>query len=56
MSHMKLKETVNKLYFWDIYGGHFEFYVTNICSAQYILVYFLNITPRRLRNQMKKVS
>ena len=40
MSHMKFKETVKKLYVRDIYGGNFEFYVENICSTQYILVYF----------------
>ena len=40
MSHMKFKETVKKLYVRDIFGGHFEFYVGNICSTLYILVYF----------------
>ena len=40
MSHMKFKETVKKLYVRDIYGGHFGFYVENICSTQNILVYF----------------
>ena len=40
MSHMKLKETVKKLYVRYIYGGHFGFYVENIRSTQYILVYF----------------
>ena len=56
MAHMKFKETVNKLYVRDIYGGHFGFYVENICSTQYILVYYEKITPGRLRNQIKKVS
>ena len=56
MSHRKFKETVEKLYVRDIYGGHFGFYVENICSTYNILVYFLNITPGRLRNQIKKVS
>ena len=56
MSNIKFKETVKKLYVRNIYGGHFGFYVENICSTQYILVYFQNITPGRLRNQIKKVS
>ena len=56
MSHMEFEETVKKLYVRDIYGGHFGFYVENICSTQYTLVYFLNITSGRLRNQIKKVS
>ena len=56
MSHMKFKETVKKLYVRYIYGGHFGFYVENICSTQYILVYVLNINPGRLRNQIKKAS
>ena len=56
MSHMKFKETVKNVYVRDIYGGHFGFYVENICSTQYILVYFSNMTPRRLRNQIKKIS
>ena len=43
MSHMKFKETVKKLYVRVIYGGHFGFYVKNICSTQYILVFFLNL-------------
>ena len=51
MSHMKFKETVKKLYVRGIYGGHFGIYVENICPTQYILVYFYNITPWRLRNQ-----
>ena len=50
MSHIKLKETIKKLYVTVIYGGHFGFYVENICSSQYILVYFLIL----LRNQIKK--
>ena len=56
MSHMKLKETVKKLYVRYIYGGHFGFYVENICSTHYISVYLKNSTPGRLRNQIKKVS
>ena len=36
----KPKETVKKLYVRDIYVGHFGFHVENICSTQYILVYF----------------
>ena len=48
MSHMKFKEIVTKLYIRDIYGGHFEFNVKNICSTQYILVYFTNILPDEL--------
>ena len=41
---------------WDIYGVYFGFYVENICSAQCILVNFSNITPRWLKNLIKKVS
>ena len=52
---MKFKETVKKLYVRDIYGGHLEFYVENINYTRYILVYFKNKTPRRLKNQIKKV-
>ena len=40
ISQRKFKETVEKLYVSDIFGGHFGFYVENICSTQYILVYF----------------
>ena len=47
MSQMKFKEAVKKLYVRGIYGGHFGFYVENICSTQYSLVYFKKITPGR---------
>ena len=40
MSHMKFKATVKKLYVRDIYGGHFGCHVENMCSTQYILIYF----------------
>ena len=45
MSHMKFKETVKKLYVRYIYGGHFGFYVENICSTQYIWYIFKILLP-----------
>ena len=40
MSHMQFTETDKMFDVIDIYGGHFGFYVENVCSTQYILVYF----------------